>query len=135
MKKKSYFLKDVDIVNVLVSNKIFSGEKRTRKTLLVTCVMIIKLDHYTQYNTIKNQCLCESHDCQTKWMYFLIEDDDFFEKYNIFLDKVSTDIKKEIDNEPVSNKKFMKTKKNIMVMKLQIFTINKFLRQILIMLF
>ena len=43
-------------------------------------------------------------------MYFLIEDDDFFEKYNTFLDKVSTDIKKEIDNEPVSNKKFMKTK-------------------------
>ena len=47
---------------------------------------------------------------QTKLMYFLIEDDDLLEKYNIFWDKVSTDIKKKIDSEPAYNKNFSKTK-------------------------
>ena len=31
---------------------------------------------------------------QTKWIYFLIEDDDLLEKYNTIWDKVSTGIKK-----------------------------------------
>ena len=44
-------------------------------------------------------------------MYFLIENDDLLEKYNTILDKVSADIKKkECYNEPVYNKKFLKTK-------------------------
>ena len=33
---------------------------------------------------------------QTKWMYFLIEDDDILEKYNFIWDKVSTDIKENL---------------------------------------
>ena len=33
---------------------------------------------------------------QTKWMYFLIEDDDLLEKYNIIWDKVSAHIKKNL---------------------------------------
>ena len=36
----------------------------------------------------------KSYDGQTKWMYFLIEDDDLLEKYNTIWDKVSDDIKK-----------------------------------------
>ena len=43
-------------------------------------------------------------------MYFLIEDDDFLEKYNTIWDKVSANIKKEFDSEPVYNKKFLKAK-------------------------
>ena len=43
-------------------------------------------------------------------MYFLIENDDLLEKYNTIWDKVSADIKKEIDSEPVYNKNFLKTK-------------------------
>ena len=43
--KSSIFLKDVDIEKVLVSSKIFSGEE-TMNTLLVTCVIIVKLSHY-----------------------------------------------------------------------------------------
>ena len=39
------FLKDVDIEKVLVSTKI-SFVKKTISTLLVTCIMIIKLSHY-----------------------------------------------------------------------------------------
>ena len=42
---------------------------------------------------------------QTKWMYFLIEDDDLLEKYNTIWNKVSADIKKEFISEPVYNKK------------------------------
>ena len=43
-------------------------------------------------------------------MCFLIEDDNLLEKYNTFWDKISADIKKELDSEPVYNKKFLKTK-------------------------
>ena len=42
-------------------------------------------------------------------MYFLIEDDDLLKKYNTILDKVSADIKRELDSEPVYNKNYLKT--------------------------
>ena len=37
-------------------------------------------------------------------MYFLIADDDLLEKHNTIWGKVSADIKKEFDSEPVCNK-------------------------------
>ena len=43
---------------------------------------------------------------QTKWMYFLVEDDDILEKYDTIWGKVSTDIKKEFDSEPFFNNFF-----------------------------
>ena len=43
--KAPILLKDVDIKKVLVSKKISFG-KKTISTLLVTCVMIIRLSHY-----------------------------------------------------------------------------------------
>ena len=43
--KAPIFSKNVDIGKLLVSNKIFFGEK-TINTLLVTCIMIIRLSHY-----------------------------------------------------------------------------------------
>ena len=43
-------------------------------------------------------------------MYFLIEYDDLVEKYNTIRGKLSTDIKKEFDIEPVYNKNDLKTK-------------------------
>ena len=42
---------------------------------------------------------------------FLIEDDDLCEKYNAVWDKVSADIKKELDK-PAHNKNLLKTKMN-----------------------
>ena len=48
----------------------------------------------------KTSAYVKSYDGQTKWMYFLIEDDDFW-------DKVSADVKKE----PIYNKEFLETKK------------------------
>ena len=52
----------------------------------------------------------KSHGRQTKWMYFVIEDDDLLEKYNAILGKVSADIKKKTDSELVYNKNYLKTK-------------------------
>ena len=52
----------------------------------------------------------KSYDGQTKWMYFLIVDDDFLEKCNTIWDKLRDDIKKEFDCESVYNKEFLKTK-------------------------
>ena len=50
----------------------------------------------------------KSYDGQTKWMYFLIEDNDLLKKYNAIWDKVSADIKREFDSEPFYNKIFLK---------------------------
>ena len=58
----------------------------------------------------KTSVYIKSYDGQTKWMYFLIEDDGLLEKYNTIWDKVSTDTKKEFDSEPVYNNEFLKTK-------------------------
>ena len=44
----------------------------------------------------KTSAYVKSYDGQTKWMYFLIEDDDLLEKYNFIWDKVSTDIKENL---------------------------------------
>ena len=43
-------------------------------------------------------------------MYYLIQDDELLEIYNTIWDKVSTDIKKEFDGQPVYNKKFLRNK-------------------------
>ena len=46
----------------------------------------------------KTSVYVKSYDVQTKWMHFLIENDDLLEKYNTIWDKVSSDIKKESDS-------------------------------------
>ena len=49
----------------------------------------------------KTSAYVKSYDGQTKWMYSFIEDGDLLEKYNTVWNKVSADIKKEFDSEPV----------------------------------
>ena len=51
----------------------------------------VKVLHITAYE--------KSYDGQTKWMYFLIEEDELLEKYNSVWDKAGADIKKEFDGE------------------------------------
>ena len=43
-------------------------------------------------------------------MYSLIEDDDLLGKYNTIWEKVSANIKKQFDSEPVFNKVYLKAK-------------------------
>ena len=52
---------------------------------------------------------------ETKYMSFLIKDDELLEKYNEIWGKVKNSIEKEFDSEPVHNDKYLKTKiKNLM---------------------
>ena len=50
------------------------------------------------------------YDGQTKWIYFLIKDDDLFKKCKTIWDRVVADVKKEFDSEPLYNKNCLKTK-------------------------
>ena len=100
----SYFLKDIDIDNELESNKISSGEKYYKYLFgYLYDDYKIKLLHIM---LPKPRACVKSYDGQTKRMHFLIYDDDLLEKYNNIWDKVSADIEKEFDSEPVYNKKF-----------------------------
>ena len=47
---------------------------------------------------------------ETKYMSFLIKDDELLEKYNEIWEKVKNSIKKELHSEPVYNEKYQKTK-------------------------
>ena len=58
----------------------------------------------------KTSAYVKGYDEQTRWMYFLIEDDDLLEKYNTIWDKVSANIKKEFDSQPVYEINILKTK-------------------------
>ena len=42
----------------------------------------------------KTSAFVKGYDGQTKWTYFLIEDDELLEKYSAIWDRVSTNIKK-----------------------------------------
>ena len=52
------------------------------------------------------------NDGQTRWMHFLIKDDDLLQKYKTILDKVSINMKLESDSERIYNKKFLKAEIN-----------------------
>ena len=41
----------------------------------------------------------------TKWMYFLIEDEELLKNHNDIWNKVSNSMKKEFDSKPIYNKK------------------------------
>ena len=47
---------------------------------------------------------------ETKYMSFLIKDEELFEKYNKTWEKVKNSLKKDFDSEPVYNKKYLKAK-------------------------
>ena len=56
--------------------------------------------------SVQTNTWIKHYDRQTNWMHFLIENDDLLEKHNAIWDKVSADIKKEVNSEPVYNKNF-----------------------------
>ena len=105
--KTSIFLKDVDIEKVLVSRQISFGEKNYNFFIGYLYNYKVKPLHKMLPKTNAN---VKSYDGQTKWMYFLIEDDVLLEKYNTIWDKVTADIKKEFGRYSVYNKNFLKIK-------------------------
>ena len=52
----------------------------------------------------KTSTYVKSCDGKTKWMYFLIEEDELLEIYNTIWDKRSGNIKNEFDSKPIHNK-------------------------------
>ena len=106
--KNPIFSEDVNIDNVLLSNKIsFSGKNYKYFIGYLYDGFIIKPLHIM---LSKRSTYIESYNVQTKWNFFLIEDNNLSKKCNTIQDKVPTDIKKEFDSEPVYNKQILKTK-------------------------
>ena len=66
---------------------------KTVNALLVTYIMIINLTHYILCS--KNQRVCKCYDGQSRWLYFLTEDDDLLKKYNTTWNKECKYIEKE----------------------------------------
>ena len=100
--------REVDIEKVFLSNKISFGEIKYK-------YIIVYLYNNNRVKPLhimlpKTIAYVKSYDEKTKWMYFLIEDDELLEKYNTGWDKVSVDIKKEFGSEPVYNINYLKTK-------------------------
>ena len=79
-RQKFYFLKYVDVEKVLVSNKIYFGLQNYEYFIGSLCN-----DHKVKPLNImlpKTSTYVKNYDRETKWMYFLIEDDPLLEKYN-----------------------------------------------------
>ena len=95
---------DVDIEKVLVSNKISFGRKNCKYFICYLYNGKYFICYLYNGNKVKplhimlpkTRAYLKSYDGQTKWMYFLIEDDDILEKYNTIWNKVSADIKKNL---------------------------------------
>ena len=85
--KTPIFLKDVDIEKVLVSNKIFFGEKNYEYF-----IGNLYNDHKVKPLQImipKMSAYLNGYDGQTKCMYLLTDDDDLLGKYNTIWDIIS----------------------------------------------
>ena len=104
----SYFLGEVDIEKVLVSDKISFGKKNYKYF-----IGYLYNDHEVKPVNImlpKTSAYVKGYDEQTKWMHFFIKDDDLLKKCNTIWDKVNADIKKEFDSQPIYSKSYLKTK-------------------------
>ena len=95
-------------MEVLVSENIYFGEKSNK-------YLIGYLNNDDKVKPLhimlpKTRAYVKSYDWKTKWMYFLIKDDNLAEKPNIIWYRVSADIKEEFACEPIYNKKILKVK-------------------------
>ena len=78
-------MKDVDIEKVLISNKISANEKKYKYF-----INYLYNDHKVKPLHImlpKTSAYVKCYDGQTKWMYFLIEDDDLLKNIILFRTK------------------------------------------------
>ena len=88
---KPYFLEDEDIQKVLVTKKIFPGEKDYK---YFTGYLYDDYKVKSLYKMLpKTNAYVKRYDGKTKRMYFSIEDDVLLEKYNTIWDE---DIKKQL---------------------------------------
>ena len=85
---------DADIEKILVSNKIFFSEQNYKYFISY----LYNGNKVKRLNIILSKAseYVKSYDRQTKWIYFLIDNDDLLEKCIIIWDKASADIKKNL---------------------------------------
>ena len=103
--KESISIKNIDINKIVVSNKVSFGKKAFKyfigykyaKKIRPLCIFLLKISAYRK-----------DFD-ETKYMSFLIKDDELLEEYHEIWEKVKN-IKKEFDSEPVCNEKYLKAK-------------------------
>ena len=99
-------IKNIDINKKVVSNKAFLVKKgfkyftgyKNAKKIRPLCVFLPKMSAYRREFD------------ETKYMSFLIKNDELSEKYNEIWEKVKNNIKKEFDSELVCNEKYPKAK-------------------------
>ena len=116
--KEPISIQHIDINKMTVSNKVFSDKKgykyfkklakRMLKKNRPLCIFVSEITAYRK-----------DFD-ETKYMSFLIKDDELFEKYNEICEKVKNSFKEELDSKPVYNEKDLKAKiKSYNVKKLE----------------
>ena len=104
--KPPILIKNIDIDKIVVTNKVSFGKKAFKyfisykdgKKIKPLCIFLPKRSAYRK-----------DFD-ETKYMSFLIKDEELLEKYNEIWEKVKNIIKKEFENEPVYNEKYLKAK-------------------------
>ena len=92
------FLEDVDINNIQVSSIVSSGEENHKY------LMGYKDDDYKikplRIILPKTSTYVNNYDSETKWLIFLIKNDDLLKKYNNIWNKVRNSIKKSLTANP-----------------------------------
>ena len=103
--KRPISIKNIDINKIVVSNKVSFGKKGFKyfigykdAKIRPLCIFLPKMSAYRR-----------DFD-ETKYMSFLIKDDELLEKYNEIWEKVKNSIKEEFDSKPVYNEKYLKAK-------------------------
>ena len=125
--KRPISIKNIDINKIVVSNKVSFGKKGFKyligyrdAKIRPLCIFLPKMSAYRR-----------DFD-ETKYMSFLIKDDELLEKYNEIWEKVKNSIRKEFDSKPVYNEKYLKAKiKSYNGKSTQIFTIIKYQEKVL----
>ena len=104
--KSPVSINNIDINKIVVSNKSLFRKKGFKhfigysdsKEIRPLCIFLPKMSAYRR-----------DFD-ETKYMSFLIKDEELLEKYNEILEKCSNNTKKGFDKEPIYNEKYLKTK-------------------------
>ena len=107
-KKILILFEGADIDNILVSDKVSSGEKNYKN-------FISYIDNDYEIKKIsmilpKMDTYIKSYDCETKWMYFFIEDDELL-KNNCTWNNVTNSVKKSLIANSFIKKVFENKKK------------------------
>ena len=126
--KEPISIKNIDINKIVVSNRVSFGKKAFK--YFIGYKDAKKLELYIYFSQKLSGYRKDFH--ETKYMSFFIKDDQLLEKHNEICEKVKNSLKKEFNNEPVYNEKYLKAKINPITEKsTQISTTIKYQKMVL----